>query len=71
MVFDPHHENCFSTQNYNPREPTAAQFQSFWRAVRSLEKRGLLQSRKVPEGFMSRINEGRGGISFRKDVRLV
>lgn len=73
QVFDPvYGAECFSVSGYNPEKPADSQMQSFWRAIRLLEERGLLESRKVPRGLMDRSSFGpkRGGISFIKEVRL-
>lgn len=74
QVFDPiHGANCFRVSGYNPEKPSESQMQSLWRAIRLLEKRGLLRSRKTPRGFMDRSSFGpkRGGISFSKEVELI
>lgn len=52
------------------REPVASNWQSFWRALRSLEEKGLLASRTKPTGFMYRSSFGSktGGSSHSKLV---
>lgn len=65
-------EDCFNKDHWeevrNPsRKPTEAELQSVWRAIRCLEKRGLIESRKalgdIPYG-------NRGGCRCVKILRL-
>ena len=75
QVFDSiHGVDCFRVSGYNPEKPTEVQMQSFWRAIRSLEERGLLRSKKIPRGFWCRpgfFGPKRGGVSFAKEVKLI
>jgi hypothetical protein len=55
-------------ENYH--RPSEAQYQSFCRAIRLLAKKGLIETRKKPVGYMWRVDEKRGGVSSVKEVRL-
>lgn len=50
--------------------PTESEKQSCWRAVRSLQKRGLVECQNKKAGYMERIGNGRGGVSHNKMIRL-
>jgi hypothetical protein len=62
--------DCFSKFDFEPVEPSNVEKQSYWRAIRLLEKRGFLESRKKRATGLDRIAEGRGGASTLKQVRL-
>lgn len=59
--------------DYNYHERTETEKQSFWRAIRCLEKRGIIETKFFLAGTMDRPNNGnrRGGISRQKAMRLV
>lgn len=51
-------------------KPTHSEEQSYWRALRKLEKYGYVETKKKPTGIMHRFGDGRGGSSYCKLVRL-
>ncbi len=59
--------------NYTYRALTESESQSFWRALRTLEKRGLIESYSYWPGHTARSIGGspRGGLSHSKGIRLV
>lgn len=58
--------------NYAYRALTESEIQSFWRALRTLEKRGLIESQTFNAGWdRPRGGPPRGGRSHKKAIRLV
>ena len=52
-------------------KPPESQMQPIWRAIRTLEKRGVIESRPFPLTFRTRSNFGkRGGSNRIKAIRL-
>jgi len=62
--------HCFESCDL-PVEPSYVEKQSYWRAIRSLEKKRIIESRRKIANFEDMLmREGRGGISAVKEVRL-
>lgn len=51
-------------------KPSESQKQSFLRALRLLQKKGIVECRNKRTDFLWRIGNGRGGVSHVKEVRL-
>ncbi len=69
-----HGVDCFRRLDLVPSEPSNVEKQSYWRAIRLLEKRGIIQSRMV--GFQYTYDnliewrEQRGGRVRSKELKL-
>jgi hypothetical protein len=71
MVFDPIGEECFSLSGYIPKRPTQSQMQSYWRALRRLEKLGYIEVKKRQLlGWDRTEYRSWGGCSHEKMVKL-
>lgn len=69
MVFDKKYGvDCFNVSGYHTEPPSESEMQSFWRSIRLLEKRGVLQARKTK--VKGRICS-RGGNHFTKEVKCL
>ena len=65
--------DCFERTDgvINPTPPES-QMQPIWRAIRTLEKRGIIESRPLPLTWRTRSNFGKiGGANRTKAIRLV
>ena len=62
--------DCWITSDLVDKPPYAV-YQSVCRAVRNLERKGLVRCGKTQCSFMDRYNFSCGGVSWRKVIRLV